>query len=1120
MTSAVCKNWTASPFFVLRTPLLPVGEMFALSEELEAGTCDDASTLNSALTRDRYRIRARLRSLCERADVREALFLASPRLEREVGCWIKGVTTPDSRCEQRVELSLLRYVLRMASRPTPFGLFAGITLGTVGHAAGEKSCLEIQPRSKYERHTRLDNSYLIALSQSLANDPALRQRLHFFPNPSLYWAAGRIRYVESRRVESDKLSYQLVAVEPTPCLQETLRRASTGIRPDQAARAILAEDPNVSQPEADSFVGELIAQQILISELTPAITGSEPMEDLLNQLRNVADEPASERAIRPLQCARDRMAALDAAGLGASPGSYRDIARTLEKLPCNPDIARLFQVDLTKPAASVCLGHEIVDVMLRGVDLLHRISGCGRSDPLAHFRTEFRRRYGDRDIPFCEALDEDIGIGFSTPGAPAPVPEPLLDGLRFPPQHRRPTDAFSERENVLLRWLTEAAGLGKQEIVLGPQDVSALEQADAALGDLLPLPDSFSVVASLFAGNQEALNSGHYRLAISNVSGPPGASLLGRFCHAHTELTAKIREYLQAEEALRPGAAFAEIVHLPHPRTANVLARPLLRTYEIPYLGRSGAARECQIALSDLAISVIEDRVVLRSRRLGCEVVPRLTGAHNFDASGNLGVYRFLGAVQAQGTASRLSFSFGALSHAPFLPRVVCERFVLFRARWNLSEEQVRALLSVRDSSGRFAAVQSMRRQLGLPRWVAVMDSDRQLPVDLDNILCVEAALPLFRNPSTRTLIELLYGQEDVLATGPDGRFVHELVVPFIRSPYIPPKTAPARWATDTVSRTFPPGSEWLYTKLYTGICGADLILSDIVRPVMRRALSSGAADSWFFVRYADPDWHIRLRLHGDPTRLVREVLPELLDVTRSRMTASDLWRVQLDTYEREIERYGGPEGILLAERLFHADSEAVLDLLETMPEPSLAGTRWRFALAGIDHLFEDLQIPLADRAEITRAARHRAGSEFRADARLQRQISARYRNERAGLQSLLNRTSPEASTSRLFTVLARRSLALQPVVAELRERDRCEALTQPLVKMAGSYIHMNANRVLRSAARAQELVLYDFLSRLYESRKARTRSLKDFLKCARPLYGGTEPTPPPSVRPQSGTQP
>ena len=39
---------------------------------------------------------------------------------------------------------------------------------------------------------------------------------------------------------------------------------------------------------------------------------------------------------------------------------------------------------------------------------------------------------------------------------------------------------------------------------------------------------------------------------------------------------------------------------------------------------------------------------------------------------------------------------------------------------------------------------------------------------------------------------------------------------------------------------------------------------------------------------------------------------------------------------------------------------------------------------------------------------------------------------------------------------------------------------------VSSSFVHMYTNRLLRSAARAQELVLYDFLGRLYQSQKAR----------------------------------
>ena len=760
--------WAAADFIVLRTPSLPIDELLTLSAGLEAvAAWESHVSLDAVLARDRDRVRSRLRTLYNRSDLREALFLASPSLEGHLRVWN---ASPESRRGQKVELSLLRYLLRMASRPTPFGLFAGITVGAA-EAAGERTCLRIQPRCNYQRYTRLDSSYLSALTETLNGDPAVQRHLKFFPNSSLYKSAGWFRYAEIRKSHTAKSSYHLVAVEQTSHLQQTLKLAEMGILPSDAARAICAQDPDVTIDEAQNFVGELIRHQILVSKLTPLLTGPEPVEDLLAQLKQIADEPAASQAVSALASARELLATMDVGGPGAKPVCYRHLARTLASMVRKPDIARVFQVDLVKPAADVRLGREIIVELSRGVELLHRIGGCGCQDSLSRFRMEFQQRYADREVPLCEALDEESGIGFRLSSAPAAAPESLVEGLQFPVTPQTAKDAFGERDAILLRWLCDAVATGRQEIVLGPDEISALEQADEKRGELLPLPDSFGVVATILAGSEKALNGGRYRLYISNLSGPSGANLLGRFCHVHAELTAKVREHLQAEEALRPEAIFAEIVHLPQTRTGNVLLRPQLRSYEIPYLGRSGAARDHQLPISDLLIAIVDDRVVLRSKRLGHEVIPRLTAAHNFDTVGNLGMYRFLGALQGQGTTSRLSFSFGALSQAPFLPRVVCDRLVLARARWNLSDEQINAV-SLQSPTERFAAVQLMRRRLNLPRWVAVMDGDRQLPLDLDNILCVEAALPLLKNRSTRTLVELFYGDEDLLATGPEGRFV------------------------------------------------------------------------------------------------------------------------------------------------------------------------------------------------------------------------------------------------------------------------------------------------------------------------------------------------------------
>jgi thiopeptide-type bacteriocin biosynthesis protein len=511
----------------------------------------------------------------------------------------------------------------------------------------------------------------------------------------------------------------------------------------------------------------------------------------------------------------------------------------------------------------------------------------------------------------------------------------------------------------------------------------------------------------------------------------------------------------------------------------------VLRKYEIPYLGRSGAPADRQLPVTDLLVSVRGDRIVLRSRRLGREVVPRLTTAHNYSWR-SLGLYRFLCRLQAQQVAGYLEWDWGPLGEAPFLPRVVSGRLVLSRARWNLTEPEVRRLGLAGTASG-FAAVQGWRAERGLPRHVALADGDNQLVVDLDSVLSVEALAHQLRGRQGAVLVEMFPHPEQLCVSGPEGRFVHEVIVPFARTD--PPESTDDDLPSPTTSvrRRFPPGSEWLYAKLYGGEATVDQVLTQLIEPVVDSAVASGAADRWFFIRYNDPDGHLRVRLHGPPDRLHAEVLPRLEAAAAASVDAGQLWRVQFDTYEREVERYGGDRGIELAEQVFHADSDAVLAVLRSLSGEEGLDLRWRLALRGIDLLFEALGLGLQDRRSVARAAREGYGREFGVDGAFRGAVGRRYRAERRDLEALLDlRQDPAARLAPGLEALRRRSSRLAPVGAELQELARRGHLSVPLTDLAMSYAHMHVNRLLRSAQRAQELVLYELLDRAYSSRAGR----------------------------------
>jgi thiopeptide-type bacteriocin biosynthesis protein len=1070
-------DFTPSGFFALRTPLLPFDDLLAWGADLEAPQAGDELTgLEKALAADRGHLRRRLQVVVVRPEVREALFVASPELEERLDVWLRE---PDSEAGQKMERALVRYFARMAGRATPFGLFAGCSVGTLGATTR----LTLGAQDGYRRHTRLDMDYVVSLSEALARTPQLRASLAFGPNTSLYRARGRVRYAEVRR-NGKGWAHHHVALEASDYLDATMERARQGALPALLGAALVEADPEASPEEAAEYVGELIDSQVLLSELTPAVTGPEPIHALGAHLRKRL--PGHGQCLEQVRMALE---ALDATGLGVAPARYRAIARRLEDLPAPVELPRLFQVDLVKPAIEATLGRAVVDEIVRGVRLLQRLARRPASDALTRFREAFRRRYEGREVPLVEALDEG-GVGLAALDGSVREDSTLLDDLRFPPAAEE-TVAWGRRESVLLCKLGEALAAGADEMVLTAQDLEELAGPSAeggGSGAPLPLPDAFAVLATVTAADEAALARGDFRVLLHGAGGPSGARLLGRFCHADPELHRHVEEHLRAEEALQPDAVFAEIVHQPEGRLGNILARPVLRAHEVPYLGQPGVPAERQLPVTDLRVSVRGEEIVLRSARLCRRVFPRLTSAHNFHAA--QGIYRFLCLLQEQGVAAGLGWSWGALGQAPFLPRVVSGRLVLCRATWRLGRDELRALGAA--GAARFLAVQQWRARRRLPRWVCLADADNELPVDLDNVLSVETFAELVKGRDQATLVELFPGSDRLCARGPEGRFLHEIVVPFVRigkpAPSLPPTHPGGRGQEQGVARSFPPGSEWLYAKLYTGAATAEQVLATMVRPVTERALGTGAADGWFFVRYGDPDWHLRLRLHGEPARLQEEVWPALRDAVAPLLDDGRVWRLQLDTYEREVERYGGPVGMVLAEQLFQADSEAVLEILEQYPEDARGDVRWRLALAGMDRLLDDLGLDLEQRGNVLGQLRTSFAAEFRADATLRRQLGDRYRKQRPALERLLSAESADRSLAPGLAALRRRSQRWAAAIRALQEAAAAGRLALPLTEVAVSMLHMHANRLLRSAARAQEMVLYDFLARLYQSRTARGR--------------------------------
>ncbi len=290
------------------------------------------------------------------------------------------------------------------------------------------------------------------------------------------------------------------------------------------------------------------------------------------------------------------------------------------------------------------------------------------------------------------------------------------------------------------------------------------------------------------------------------------------------------------------------------------------------------------------------------------------------------------------------------------------------------------------------------------------------------------------------------------------------------------------------IRRKFIPGSRWLYFKIYTGIKTADEVATRTLLPLLRELYEAKLIDDWFFIRYTDPDFHLRLRLLVARPEHYAAIFARIGSSVEPLVDNGAVVKVVCDTYVREIERYGA--GTMEAvERLFGIDSRAVLELLDRVaeePADRRETVRWQLALMLLDAAMTAFGREPEEKLRLFSNMAGNFKQEFGFTSHpFTRQINDKYRRYRAEIEKGLSVREPFAAYE---PVLRRRRAELERVAAEiLRIKDE-DAAPPSTDELLGSIAHMTMNRWFRTGNRQFELVVYDFLSKYFESSVARTK--------------------------------
>ncbi|WP_333863310.1 lantibiotic dehydratase [Sphingobacterium sp.] len=1007
-----------SDYFLLRTPMLPTAVAVDLLRTKEAKDVEE-----------------KLRHLFQGEQLKEALFLASPVFSVEVKKWLeyKKESSP------KMITSLLKYAIRICTRSTPFGLFAGVSLGNV--VASEKKVSLIRGNTN-KTVLKLNSSILTGIITQIEKDKRIYSQLYYRINPTLYLDDKYYKYYQ--KVPNGKEGRNILKrIRLTPVFSHVVQYfASNGRTAHYQSLTDLLQTLGASTAHATLFVNNLISLGIICSELQPNVIGQGYLDSLIFTLKRVDKE---KYYLSPL---------LKIKTLLHSSQSIINIQNAIVKLlkPLVPDLdmTNALQGDLLIGMEDNQLSNTTLNHLKDQFQDLLPLCGQAKLTDFDQFRTAFSHKYGHRMIPLTTALDPDTGIGYGRKEGVYNINDEILGEVKNIASTDEKRYGDHHYQDLVIEKFVESVKSDFTEIQLTSKDLDHIAKQRKQTTNAIPT--SFYAIGNLLrSSSQENLF-----FNLGTIGGSSSGNLISRFAHLDEKLNNKLKECAEKEQQHFPNAILAEICHYPDDNAGNIIYRPALRRASICLTPTIDKEQE-QIDVNDLYLFLKNNRLILWSKKFNQVVIPRLTTAHNFEQGMN--IYKFLADFQFQNNRLDLSWNWGIMKEQPRLPRISYKNIILSRAQWRIQK-------LAKYPSAPHAFLKNMQAELKIPSMVVISSGDNELLINLDNPFCAEILLDHICKRET-ILIEYILNDYSSITSDKEGNiFANEIVIPIeAQHKTFINESAPRE---NNLKICFPLGSEWLYAKIYCGLHFADSLLKDIFPLIIAAVNQQEAVEKWFFIRYNDPAPHIRFRMQVSDPNQCSFIISTMNTLLGQFVREGQISTISFDTYAREIERYT-PLCMELSEELFYRQSETILRAIQ---RSTSINDRWRLAFENMESLFQAAKFTLIERKDFCIQMNALYRQEFDNNKNLWIHLNNKFKERKDWFDKPWENMGDtkeklNAVQYRIFSILQAHT-----------DQDEFQTTRNSLLS---SYIHMFINRLFMSDHRLYELAVYHFMVCYYK---------------------------------------
>ena len=975
-----------------------------------------------------------LNTIIKEKDFQAAIYFASESLYYEL---------EKSKFEYRLLsdkciYSLKKYYNRYCFRPTPFGLFSGVGILNWGDQHGHPPTIISKQTYIYPDFT-IVNAFGDHLLQTYPKE------LLFFSNPTIYRTKSQYRYLK-HEINEESLSsvFKIYSFGQNPFINNLLKYCKTGKSKTAITDYFIQQGEE--QAESEYYIEELIDACILLPETGPNYVG-EPYFSRLNK-RALGIDDAIKSSFSQLNCFFSK--------------AYEPESIPIEKLI---DIKWPFATPETKSNfyvnTALNFNSEIdknnQNRLMEGFEVLNKLTQYKPSKALETFKKAFLKRFENQAIPLLHALDPELGIGYLNLENDAKE-NILLNDLDFKNADKSEMIEWSPVHQLLLNKILKNEAY--REVIITDQELPALNENPS-----IPLPPSFSL---LFNITDNYIN-------IEHAGGISAATLPARFTLFSDELN-QFNKHIVAEEIkANSDVLFAEISCITHGRTANINTRNHTYKYELPLLLTPSLNSEFQLDLNDLYVFIYNDEIVLRSKKLNKVIIPRFSSAYNYN-NHDLALFRFLCDLQYQSVKTdftlNLSTLFPGLS---FYPRVKYKSCIIHRASWILDKQQLEKL----NASVTFERdFKELFQKLCIPQLFNIADGDNSLIFNQSEEQHVNLFSKVIKGKNSVIIKEALISEKTIIADEQQNPLSNEMVAVILNSNTVYRNISSSAPQLNKVKRTFIPADEWLYFKIYCLADTANELIGNELHDLIKQFNKTGSIHQWFFIRYYDPEPHLRFRLKVKDGH-IGDVTAKFNSILKKKVVNNAIRNIQIDTYSRELERYGDNH-IATVEKISQCSSNIACHFFrqKEITDQDLLPAIIKTIDDILNHYFADM----INKEKFAAYLVECMGIEFELDKKLEIQLNDKYRKLRPLFSNIADKSSRQKQKTRLL------SNELHIYLNELEK----ELVKEPEIIRQNLYkdiIHMHVNRMLKDNHRKQEFIIYNLLQKYYHTENMKKKS-------------------------------